>query len=282
MSTGVVHTDTILDRILAQTASDVVMRKRQVPERALTERIERSDWTPLGLASALRADHVAVIAEVKRGSPSRGVFLIDVDPGGVATAYRNGGAAAISCLTDGPFFQGSQQDLEAVVDVAHRGHHAIPVIRKDFIVDSYQLLEARAWGADAVLLIVAALDDALMTELYHCADDLGLSVVVEVHDEAEADRALKLDPSIVGVNNRNLKTFEVDLGITETIASLVPADTLLVSESGIFSAHDVALVAAWGADAVLVGESVIVQDDRGKAVRALTHVPRTSARQVRR
>jgi indole-3-glycerol phosphate synthase len=282
MSKGVIQTDTILDRILAQTTRDLALRKGQVIESRLAKEIVRSDRVPLSLATALRMDQVAVIAEVKRGSPSRGIFPVDVDPQGVAAAYRDGGAAAISCLTDDPFFHGSQQDLEIVAEVAHRGDIAIPIIRKDFIVDPYQLLEARAWGADAVLLIVAALNDALLTELYHCAVDFGLSVLVEVHDEAEADRALKLNPSVVGVNNRNLKTFEVDLGITETIASLVPADTLLVSESGIFSAHDVATVAAWGADAVLVGESLIVQDDRGKAVRALAHVPRSSARQVLR
>ncbi|CAN5756981.1 indole-3-glycerol phosphate synthase TrpC [soil metagenome] len=280
MSKGVIQTDTILDRILAQTTRDLALRKGLVTESRLAKEIVQSDRVPLSLATALRMDQVSVIAEVKRGSPSRGIFPVEVDPKGVAAAYRNGGAAAISCLTDGPFFHGSQQDLEIVAEVAHRGDIAIPIIRKDFVVDPYQLLEARAWGADAVLLIVAALNDALLTKLYQCAVDFGLSVLVEVHDEAEADRALKLNPSVVGVNNRNLKTFEVDLGITETIASLVPADTLLVSESGIFAAHEVAAVAAWGADAVLVGESLIVQDDRGKAVRALAHVPRTSARQV--
>lgn len=279
MATGVIQTDTILDRILAQTASDAAMRKRQVAESALMERIDRSDRRPLNLANALRIDHVAVIAEVKRGSPSRGVFPVEVDPIAVSTAYHKGGAAAISCLTDGPFFHGSQLDLEEVADVAHRGDNAIPVIRKDFIIDSYQLLEARAWGADAVLLIVAALDDALLADLYQQTNDLGLSVLVEVHDEAEVERALKLNPSVMGVNNRNLKTFEVDLRITGMISSRVPAETLLVSESGIFSAEDVAQVAAWGADAVLVGESLIVQDDRERAVRTLAQVLRNSARQ---
>lgn len=276
MSTGVVHTDTILDRILAQTASDVAMRRQQVAESALIETIERSRRQPLNLATSLQKDHVAVIAEVKRGSPSRGVFPVEVDPKGVATAYRNGGAAAISCLTDGPFFHGSRQDLEVVAEVAHRGAGAIPVIRKDFIVDPYQLLEATAWGADAVLLIVAALDDALLTSLYQQAEDLGLSVLVEVHDEAETDRALRLSPPVIGVNNRNLKTFDVDLGITEKISSLVPSDTVLVSESGISSAEDVAQVAEWGADAVLVGESLIVQNHRERAVRALAHVLRNT------
>jgi indole-3-glycerol phosphate synthase len=282
MSKGVIQTDTILDRILAQTTRDLALRKGQVTESRLAKEIVQSDRVPLSLATALRMDKVAVIAEVKRGSPSRGIFPVDVDPQGVAAAYRDGGAAAISCLTDGPFFHGSQQDLKTVAEVAHGGDIDIPVIRKDFIVDPYQLLEARALGADAVLLIVTALDDVLLTALYQQANELGLSVLVEVHDEAETARALKMNPPVVGVNNRNLKTFDVDLGITEKISRLVPSDTVLVSESGIFSAHDVATVAAWGADAVLVGESLIVQDDRGEAVRALAHVPRTSARRVRR
>jgi indole-3-glycerol phosphate synthase len=214
-----------------------------------------------------------VIAEVKRGSPSRGVFPVEIDPARIATQYCEGGAAAISCLTDGPFFHGSREDLEQVAEVAHGRQHGVPVLRKDFTIDRYQLLEARAWGADVVLLIVATLDDALLAALHDDALALGLSVLIEVHNEHEMERALRLDPTIVGVNNRNLHTFDVDLAVSERLAGMVPDGTLLVAESGIFTSDHVERVAARGASAVLVGESLILQDDRAAAVRALASVP---------
>lgn len=281
MASGVMQTDTVLDQILAQTVKDVAVRKEQVSELALIERVQRSGRQPLSLHDALDRDHVAVIAEIKRGSPSRGVFPVKIDPQAIAKAYRDGGAAAISCLTDHPFFHGSQWDLECVAEVAHEEGNAIPVLRKDFIVDSYQLLEAKAWGADAVLLIVAALDDDSLRALYNEANELGLSVLVEVHDERETERALRLNPGLLGVNNRNLKTFDVDLHVTERISSLVAPGTLLVSESGVFTAEDVAKVAAWGADAVLVGESLIVQEDREGAVVTLVQVARSTETRAR-
>lgn len=274
MSTGVIRTETVLDRILVQTAKDLAQRKVKVPEVELTARIDSVARVPLTFAEALDGDNVAVIAEMKRGSPSRGIFPVEVNPGQVAGAYRRGGAAAISCLTDGPYFHGSQQDLETVAEIAHQGDGAIPVIRKDFIIDRYQLLEAKAWGADAVLLIVAALDDELFNGLYQQSGELGMSVLVEVHDEREAARALRLDPPVIGVNNRDLRSFDVDLEVTERIATLIPHDTLLVSESGVFTADDVKMVAAWGVDAVLVGESIITQRDREAAVKSLSGVPR--------
>lgn len=274
MTTGVVHTDTVLDRILKQTAIDLEERKRSVSPRDLEAQIAGKEWQPLPLSRAIDAETVRVIAEIKRGSPSRGVFPVEVDAAKVAEAYVTGGAAAISCLTDGPFFKGSPDDLTAVASIAHASQAGVPVLRKDFIIDRYQLLEARAWGADVVLLIVAALEDGLLRELYEAAVDLGLSVLVEVHNESEMDRALRLEPEVVGVNNRNLHTFEVDLAVTERLARMVPRTTLLVSESGIFTPEHVERVGACGAAAVLVGESLIVQEDRAAAVRALGSVKR--------
>ena len=274
MTSGVIRTDTVLDRILAQTAIDVAARREAIPDAELERVVAAKERTPLSLAAAIDTGTVGVIGEIKRGSPSRGVFPVEVDPASAAAAYCEGGAAAISCLTDGPFFHGSQADLEAVASVSHGDGRAVPVLRKDFTVDRYQLLEAREWGADVVLLIVAALDDALLASLYADARDLGLSVLVEVHNEFELERALRLEPDIIGVNNRNLHTFEVDLGTTERLADRLPDDVLLVSESGIFTREHVERVASCGAAAVLVGESLILQQDRAAAVRENAGVPR--------
>lgn len=277
MTRGVIQTDTVLDQILRQTTIDVAARREAVPESELERTVDTMGRQPLSLAGAIDRDTVGVIAEIKRGSPSRGVFPVDIDPPAVAEAYCAGGAAAISCLTDGPFFHGSKEDLEAVAAVAHGAGQRVPVLRKDFTVDRYQLLEARAWGADVVLLIVAALDDDLLTSLNTAARELGLSVLVEVHSEAEMERALRLEPDVVGVNNRNLHTFEVDLGATEKVAGMVPSGTLLVSESGIFTRDHVERVASFGAAAVLVGESLILREDRASAVREIEGVPRRAA-----
>jgi indole-3-glycerol phosphate synthase len=274
MTRGVVQTDTVLDRILQRTAADVASRRRTVPDAELEGVVAGMDRQALSLAAAIDTGSVGVIAEIKRGSPSRGVFPVEVDPPEIAAAYSKGGAAAISCLTDGPFFHGSREDLEAVAAVAHGAVGQVPVLRKDFTIDRYQLLEARVWGADVVLLIAAALDDALLASLYEEACELGLSVLVEVHDEGEMERALRLAPRVVGVNNRNLRTFDVDLGTTERLSGMVPEGTLLVSESGIFTREHVERVAACGAAAVLVGESLILQDDRSAAVRAIAGVQR--------
>ncbi len=274
MTTGVVDTGTVLDRILKQTASDLIARKAGLPASELERVVTDDPRTPLSLERAIDRDHVAVIAEIKRGSPSRGMFPVEIDPSRVAQDYCAGGAAAISCLTDGPFFHGSQADLELVAHVAHSVSPPVPVLRKDFMIDRYQLLEARAWGADVVLLIVAALDDGLLRSLYDSANELGLSVLVEVHTEAEMERALRLDPAVVGVNNRDLHTFVVDLGVTERLSTMVPDETLLVSESGIFTHEQVSRLGSCGAAAVLVGESLIVQHDRAAAVRALAGTTR--------
>lgn len=274
MTSGVIHTDTVLDRILKQTAIDVSLRRETTPDSVLEDFVAGMDQQPLSLATAIDTSTVGVIAEFKRGSPSRGVFPVEIEPVSVAESYCEGGAVAISCLTDGPFFHGSADDLKAVASVAHGEGRNVAVLRKDFTVDRYQLLEARAWGADVVLLIVAALDDALLASLNAEAIELGLSVLVEVHNEAELERAMRLEPAIIGVNNRDLHTFKVDLGTTKRIADQMPDGVLLVSESGIFTREHVEEVASCGAAAVLVGESLILQDDRVAAVREIDGVAR--------
>lgn len=268
MSTTTVITGTILDQILARTAQDVAIRQQHTSTGDL-ERMATTLPPPLDLAAALRRSTPAVIAEIKRGSPSKGVFPVKVDPPEVAEAYISGGAAALSVLTDEPFFGGSLADLDAVAAVAHAPATPVPVLRKDFILSRYQLLEARAHGADAVLLIVAALGQAVLHALHDEATSLGLSVLVEVHDEAEMERALELGATVIGVNNRDLRTFNVDLRLTERLASHVPAGVVLVSESGIGNQVDVRRVTRAGAHAVLVGESLILSDDRAAALAAL-------------
>lgn len=269
MTQAFVETGTVLDRILAQTARDVAMRREQTSPAELEKRAtDRA--RPLDLGAALRRRTMSVIAEFKRASPSRGRFPVEIDPAGVAADYVNGGAAAISVLTDEPFFQGSMADLTAVASVAHAASVPVPVLRKDFIVDDYQLIEALAIGADVVLLIVAALEQVALERLMRAASGLGLSTLVEIHDELELDRALDAGAEIVGINNRDLRTFHVDLAVTERLAPAIPSETLVVGESGIFTIADVKRLHAAGARAVLVGESLIVSPDRAAAVRALT------------
>jgi indole-3-glycerol phosphate synthase len=262
------QTDTILDAILARTAADVLARTRKRPSRELEH--AAAAWEPaLSLREALAGDQVSVIAEIKRASPSRGMFPTTVDPAAVAAEYIAGGAAAISVLTDGPFFHGSLRDLEAAAAVAHRAVPAVPILRKDFILDPYQLIEARASGADAILLIVAALDDRRLNDLIALAHELGMEALVEVHDEEELNRAAMAGAAVIGINNRDLRTFTVDLATTERLAPLAPEGAAIVSESGILGPQDVKRVAAAGAHAVLVGEGLITAADRAAAVAAL-------------
>jgi indole-3-glycerol phosphate synthase len=263
---SVTTTGTVLDRILTRTAADVAVRKTQTPLAALERRAADRN-APIDLASALRGPDVGVIAEIKRASPSRGEFPVIIDPAIVAKEYLTGGAAALSVLTDEPFFRGSLADLEAAATVAH--HHGAPVLRKDFMIDAYQMIEALAYGADVILLIVAALDQPLLESLLREATDLGLSALVEVHTEEEMRRAADSGASIIGINNRDLKTFQVDLAVTERLAPLAPPDTLLVGESGIFAHADVERLQRAGVQAVLVGESLITAPDREAAVQTL-------------
>jgi len=256
----------VLDRILAQKAVEMREAKARLGAAEL-ERAARAVERPVaGLARALlRCDGVAVIAEIKRRSPSKGLIRADFDAEKIALAYQAAGAAGISVLTDESFFGGSLEILRQV-----RAAVATPLLRKDFVIDPYQIDEARVAGADAVLLIVAALPDAELLALHRHATGLGLDVLVEVHDEAELERALAIGAKLVGVNNRDLRTFEVDLATTERLAArIADPEVVLVAESGIGSPADVARLARVGARGFLVGESLMRQPDPGRALEAL-------------
>ncbi len=265
---GVTETGTILDRILAQTVVDVDRREAQVPLEEIDRQLEDPPQCA-SFRSALRRPGLSLIAEIKRASPSRGRFPVEIEPKVVAREYIEGGADAISVLTDEPFFQGSLADMRSVAEVAAAADPAVPVLRKDFIVDRYQIAEARLHGASAVLLIVAALDQRRLEMLMGGAMDYGLDALIEVHDERELEQALAAGASIVGVNNRNLHTFEVDLAVSERLAPRIPDDVLCVGESGIFTPEHASRMADAGLDAILVGESLIVAADRVAAVRRL-------------
>ena len=268
-----VQTGTILDEILSRTAADLAGRKVTMPVADL-EAAARSQPAPLSLRAALAGPEMSVIAEIKRASPSRGPFPVSIDPAAVAHAYIAGGAAAISVLTDEPFFEGSLSDLDAAARVARANTNQVPVLRKDFVVDPYQIAEARAHGADAVLLIVAALDEAALADLLAATLAWGMDALVEVHDEREMERAAAVGAKVVGINNRDLRSFAVDLGVSERLAPLAPADVVIVAESGVSGPSDVERLHAAGARAVLVGEGLITAPDRVAAVQALLAWPR--------
>jgi indole-3-glycerol phosphate synthase len=272
--TSVAETGTILDRIIAQTQVDLKARQARVSREDL-QRQFLAHPAPVDVRASLDQETVTVIAEIKRASPSRGRFAIEIDPATIAAEYVHGGASAISCLTDTPFFQGSLEDLGVVAAVTECLPKPVGVLRKDFMIDQYQVDEARAFGASCILLIVACLSDELMQDLHDYATSLGLTVLVEVHDRYELDRALTIGSHFIGVNNRNLKSFEVDLNVTLRLAPHVPADVVLVGESGIFTADHVQLMAQAGVDAILVGESLILQEDRVAAVSALAGVEKS-------
>jgi indole-3-glycerol phosphate synthase len=223
---------------------------------------------PRGFRRALLGRGPRVIAELKRRSPSKGEIRPDFDPVAIALAYQSGGAAALSVLTDERYFGGSLAVLEAV-----RAATALPLLRKDFVIDAYQIDEARVAGADAVLLIVAALAPGALAPLYEYARSLGLDVLVEVHDEAELDIAKGIGADLIGINNRDLETFVTDLAVTERLAKRVPQGALVVAESGIFGPEDVARLARAGASAFLVGESLMREADPGLALRRLLGTP---------
>jgi indole-3-glycerol phosphate synthase len=271
---GTLETGTILDTIIARTSADVETRKTLVPEQELERQAEMAA-PAISLREALRQPGLSLIAEIKRASPSKGRFPVEFDVADVAESYRASGANAISVLTDEPFFQGSLSDLSQTVSIAHTGIDPIPVLRKDFIVDEYQLLEARAKGADATLLIVGALTDRRLSALMRAAAVVGIETLVEVHDELEMERALAAGATLIGINNRDLRTFTVDLGVSERLAPMVSDDVVLVGESGIFTSDDALRMRAAGMDAVLVGESLIVAPDRSAAIQQIAlDVPR--------
>lgn len=266
------RTGTVLDTILAHKAEEVAARRASVPQRRF-EQAAQLVSPARDFCAALQRATVALIAEVKHASPSKGVLIDPFDPVALARVYAENGAAAISVLTDERFFQGRLSDLSAVREAV-----GAPVLRKDFVIDPYQVYEGRAAGADAMLLIVAALDDARLEDLHALIESLGMAALVEVHNEAELERALRVDPRLIGVNNRDLATFEVDLGVTARLAKLVPPGVTLVAESGLHAPEDVARMGVAGADAVLIGEALVTAAHRGTLVKALSRQPKERVR----
>jgi indole-3-glycerol phosphate synthase len=257
----------ILNRILARKQQEISARRQTVSLDSLQQQAEAAS-APRGFVAALKRrveqGESAVIAEIKKASPSKGVIRENFDVVEIAQSYEAGGASCLSVLTDQDFFQGHEDFL-----VAARSACQLPVIRKDFIVDSYQVVESRAIGADCILLIVAALDDATLAGLHHEARTLGMDVLVEVHNREELERALKLELELVGINNRDLRTFDTSLDTTINLLELIPAGCLVVTESGIHSREDVDLMRQHDVNAFLVGEAFMRVPDPGQGLREL-------------
>lgn len=260
-------TPDILRTIIERKTEEIAARSANTPIPDLQAKI--ADQAPprgfsTALAACIHSGRPGVIAEVKKASPSKGVIRPNFDPQEIAQQYASGGAACLSVLTDHDFFQGSEVYLQQA-----RGACSLPVLRKDFTIDPYQVYEARAIGADCILLIAACLDDAQMQDLHALAAELGMDVLIEVHDRAELDRALRVPSRLIGVNNRNLRTFKVDLNTTLNLRSAVPSDRILVAESGIHRRSDVKTLIAADVSAFLVGEAFMRESDPGAALKAL-------------
>ena len=263
----VVDVPDILKRIIQRKHEEIEHRQVSLPVTSLRRQAESSDPARgfcQAISQTLATGNSAVIAEIKKASPSKGVIRDPFEPADIATSYERGGASCLSVLTDADFFQGSEA---ALIDA--RAACALPVIRKDFIIDDYQVVEARAIGADCILLIVAALDDARLRDLYDHAVALGMDVLVEVHDKAELHRALALNPMLLGINNRDLRTFDVSLTTTETLLGDIPSDSVVVTESGILTPDDVLRMRNAGVNTFLVGEAFMRAEEPGSALRDL-------------
>jgi indole-3-glycerol phosphate synthase len=260
----------ILANIAAYKREEVVRRQKTLPLSALEARFELVG-PPRGFRHALikskRPNSLSLIAEIKKASPSKGLIRYDFDPKNLARAYELGGASCLSILTDSPSFQGADEHF-----MAARTAVSLPCIRKEFLVDPWQVVESRSLGADAILVIMAMVDDALAIDLVSSAEVLGMDALIEVHDTLEMERALKLNSKLIGINNRNLKTFDVDLGTTEHLATMVGTGHTLVAESGIFTHEDVLRLEATGATAMLVGESLMRQEDLTEATKKLLNL----------
>jgi indole-3-glycerol phosphate synthase len=256
----------VLERIVVDSQRELEKEKRSLPLAEL-KRMAWAQPAPLDLASALRGDGIKLIAEIKKASPSRGVIRADFAPMAIAQTYADNGAAAISVLTESKYFQGSLSHLKDIRD--RRANRGLPLLRKDFILDHYQVYQSRAYGADSLLLIVAILTPEKLGELLALSHELKMSCLVEVHSEAELEIALKSQAKIIGINNRDLKTLAVDLNITRCLRPLIPADRIVVSESGLKDRSDIEKMKAWGVNAVLVGESLLSAADIATKMREL-------------